>query len=204
MTTFTDKELEKMLADATPGPWKSKKSVHGNQYRYVEIGGPDGSTTLEQKPADARLLAAAPDLARALLEARKEVARLERLVYVPGVWRCAKCKLVLISTNLHADSGLMSPDNSPQQCANGCGPMWRKTERDAGNELIDQMDALQAKMDKVREIADEQAEDERLWFIPQYITEDGLQWALRRLHEAIEGKTADECAATILGAQHDE
>jgi hypothetical protein len=73
---------------------------------------------------------------------RAEITRLERLVYVPGVWRCAKCKLSLVSTNLHADSGEMSANNSPQTCPNGCGPMWRKTEREAGNELCDKCEDL--------------------------------------------------------------
>ena len=41
-------------------------------------------------------------------------------------------------------------------------------------------------MDGLRAIAAEQAEDERLWFVPVHITEDALQRALRRLHEAIE------------------
>jgi len=69
-----------------------------------------------------------------------EVARLEALVYVPGVWKCAKCKLSLISSTLNASSGQIKANNEPQQCPNGCGPLWRKTERDAGNELIDRMD----------------------------------------------------------------
>jgi hypothetical protein len=49
-------------------------------------------------------------------------------------------------------------------------------------------------------IVNEQAEDERLWFLPKYITEDYLQRALRRLHAAIEGKSPEECAASALRA----
>ena len=44
----------------------------------------------------------------------------------------------------------------------------------------------------------EQAEDEGLWFQPKYITEDVFQRALRRLHEAVEGKTSAECARAVL------
>jgi hypothetical protein len=40
---------------------------------------------------------------------------------------------------------------------------------------------------KVLAVVEEQANDEGLWFIPVTITEDILQRALRRLHEAIEG-----------------
>ena len=38
-------------------------------------------------------------------------------------------------------------------------------------------------------VVDEQAEDDNLWFRPVYITEDYLQQALRRLHEAVERDT---------------
>ena len=69
-------------------------------------------------------------------------AELERKVYVPGLWRCAKCEFEIVSTNLHASTGNFSANNSPQQCANGCGPMWRVTERDAGNRMVDRYDAL--------------------------------------------------------------
>lgn len=47
-------------------------------------------------------------------------------------------------------------------------------------------------------VVDEQAEDEGLWFQPTTITEDILQKALRRLHEAAEGKTAEQCARAVL------
>lgn len=49
-----------------------------------------------------------------------------------------------------------------------------------------------------RQVVDEQANDENLWFEPVHITEDILQKALRRLHEAVEGKTARECAIDAL------
>lgn len=66
-----------------------------------------------------------------------EVVRLEKLVYVPGLWRCPKCKLQLISSTLHVNIGRLSANTEPQRCPNECGPMWRITERDAGNEVID-------------------------------------------------------------------
>lgn len=60
---------------------------------------------------------------------------LEKLVYVPGMWKCAKCSLVVTSNYLHAETGNVSANNDPQKCLNGCGPMWRVTERDSGNEM---------------------------------------------------------------------
>jgi len=77
-----------------------------------------------------------------------KVAELEKLVYVPGVLRCAKCSLRLVSTIIDAGGGRMASDNSPHQCPNGCGPMWRLTERQAGNELCDQVDALTDKANR--------------------------------------------------------
>jgi hypothetical protein len=71
---------------------------------------------------------------------RCELERVEKLVYVPGVLKCAKCSCVLVTTNLHVNTGQVSANNDPQQCPNGCGPMWRRTERDAGNELCDRLD----------------------------------------------------------------
>ena len=53
----------------TPGPWKSKPSLHGKKYRYVQIGNDENYTTLELRPADARLISAAPDMLDALNEA---------------------------------------------------------------------------------------------------------------------------------------
>lgn len=50
------------------------------------------------------------------------------------------------------------------------------------------------KIKKLQQIVNEQAEDEGLWFIPQYITEDYLQQALRKLHEIIEDKTSEQYA----------
>lgn len=71
-----------------------------------------------------------------------EIRRLEALVYVPGVHRCPKCDLRTVSTTLHVAVGALSANNEPQLCANGCGPMWKVTERDAGNEMADRLDRV--------------------------------------------------------------
>lgn len=52
----------------TPGPWKVIKSPHGPKYRCVQIGPDDTYTTLEMMPADANLIAAAPELLALLRE----------------------------------------------------------------------------------------------------------------------------------------
>ena len=55
-------------------------------------------------------------------------------------------------------------------------------------------------------IVNEQAEDDGLWFTPQTAPEAYLQEALRRLHEAVEGKGQLECAidAVVGTAPADE
>jgi hypothetical protein len=115
---------------------KAKEQVHdepaeecdnGYPWDTFLINGDDGERLAAEEPANE----AAIERDRLMAE----VERLARLVYVPGLWRCAE--LHLVSSTLHAHSGTISANNEPQQCANGCGPMWRVTERDAGNRAID-------------------------------------------------------------------
>ena len=97
-------------------------------------------------------------LARQLLRANERLAdanaakeRAEALIYVPGVWTCAKCKLSLVSATMNAQTGLVKANTEPQQCPNGCGPLWRKTERDAGNELVDRLEKSEARVKVLEE-----------------------------------------------------
>jgi hypothetical protein len=52
----------------TPGPWKVIPPGHGHatEYLCVQFGADETYTSLELKPADARLCAAAPELLAAL------------------------------------------------------------------------------------------------------------------------------------------
>lgn len=54
------------MAKYTPGPWKVIKSPHGPKYKCVQYGADESYTSLEMLPADARLVAAAPELLEAL------------------------------------------------------------------------------------------------------------------------------------------
>lgn len=84
---------------------------------------------------------------RAKEEAEAENARLARLVYVPGQWRCAKCNFTLMQANLNANDGTVTARDQPgEKCRNCDSPLWRVTERDAGNEMIDRAaEAFEAK-----------------------------------------------------------
>lgn len=99
-------------------------------------------TPVFSRPDDEALAVMTAKLGAALAE----VERLERLVYVPGLWKCAKCKFSLTARVLYINLGRMAANERPQECANGCGPMWRVTERDAGNELCEQLAALTLKL----------------------------------------------------------
>lgn len=54
------------------------------------------------------------------------------------------------------------------------------------------------KLAELQKIVDEQACDEGLWFYAETAFETYLQAALRRLHEAIEGKSQEQCAIEAL------
>lgn len=54
-----------------------------------------------------------------------------------------------------------------------------------------------------RQIVAEQAEDEGLWFVAQYVTEAHLQQELRRLHAAIENERQEQKAEPIYAYEWD-
>ena len=88
---------------------------------------------------------------RALLDAlAKERDELRRLIYVPGLHKCAKCGCVTISTAINAETGQFRADNQPQACPNGCGPMWPVTERQAGNEMADRCEQAERERDEAK------------------------------------------------------
>jgi len=49
----------------------------------------------------------------------------ERLKYVPGHFECKKCGFGLVSKTIYMGSGTIGANTKPQECGNGCGPMWR-------------------------------------------------------------------------------
>ena len=63
-----------------------------------------------------------------------ELAKLREELYVPGVHVCPKCKFRLVSNTLYLGSGTIGADRSPKECLNGCGNMWRVSERDERKE----------------------------------------------------------------------
>lgn len=73
-------------ASFTPGPWKAVPPAHGNptEYLCVQIGEDENYSTLELKPADAKLIAASPEMYDALLPILDEAK--ERADYMHDTW----------------------------------------------------------------------------------------------------------------------
>lgn len=67
----------KKAGDHTPGPWTVIASPHGRKYRCVQLGKDDTYTTLEMLPADARLIALAPEMAEAIISLSTRLAAME-------------------------------------------------------------------------------------------------------------------------------
>jgi len=78
-----------------------------------------------------------------------------KLKYVPGQLRCKKCGCSVIKQTLYMKSGSVGVDRSPDDCPNGCGPMWRISWPDHIRDYADGTDKiiskLQAENAKLRE-----------------------------------------------------
>jgi hypothetical protein len=61
------------MSGFTPGPWRVRASPHGKRYACVQLGRDKDYTTLELEPADARLIAAAPELLEACKDALRDL-----------------------------------------------------------------------------------------------------------------------------------
>ena len=92
--------------------------------------------------------------------AQKRIAELERLVYVPGLWRCPKCSFSLMQANLNAQDGSVTARDEPgDKCPNCSSPLWRVTERDAGNEMGNRLEEQWARaMAAEKRLAEKEAE----------------------------------------------
>jgi hypothetical protein len=76
-------------------------------------------------------------LARQLTRSQESIDALEKLVYVPGQWRCPKCNFRLTQSNLYVASGTVGPrDEAGDKCPNCNGPLWRVSAMDDRNEAF--------------------------------------------------------------------
>jgi hypothetical protein len=101
------------------------------------------------------------DAAIATLQARvkerdDEIARLNKLVYVPGHWRCAKCNFRLVQSNLYAATGTVGPRDEPgDKCPNCASPLWRVSAMDDRNEAYKTANDLFDRADRLRKALQE-------------------------------------------------
>lgn len=88
--------------------------------------------------------------------------------------------------------------NVPEVYAGYCGATGNHVRA-----ILDGLEQVQVRASRhlqfARSLVDWQAEDPRLWFMPDCITEGTLQAALRKLHQVVEGKTQ---ADNIIAEQH--
>lgn len=81
-------------------------------------------------------------------ECLEEIARLAKMVYVPGAWYCPKCKFQLVTSILYAASGNIGVDRkTPDPCPNDGTPMLPQTwETDAKSMSESMPDAVAMEM----------------------------------------------------------
>lgn len=91
---MTDEELQKLLAEATPGPWIHDEEDQGKYGVNYSILRKDNIlydvAEMVGYEADARLIAAAPDLAREVLALRKVAETASAMLNHPG-WGTVVC-----------------------------------------------------------------------------------------------------------------
>lgn len=62
---------------------------------------------------------------------------LARLVYVPGLWFCPKCKFELLQSNLNCSDGTVTArDQAGDKCPNCDTPLWRVSERQRHHDVM--------------------------------------------------------------------
>jgi len=130
--------------------------TQGGREYTTNRGGLPWSDSVTKRDAPARLAAEHERLvAERTAELEARVKALEDQVYVPGVWKCDACGCGLVSTFIDATNGNMGPNNREETCPNNCGPMRRKTEREAGNELVDVCENADARIRRLEEALSE-------------------------------------------------
>lgn len=80
-------------------------------------------------------------ISKGLAEAYKRVTELESEVKFPGVMRCNACGFSRTHVIATPD-GMRAGKSEPENCPNGCGPMWHDTYRRQYDELHDAYTAL--------------------------------------------------------------
>lgn len=141
--TIRDKIVSEIMKLVQPAPMDHKPSIA----EIEKILNSDNPNRITLAPDGSAMLVAhghtVGDIADAVLRiVTPEIERLEKLVFVPGMMRCEKCKFVGMHMVMRASDGAVGvkADLEPEKCPNGCGPLWRVSERDSGNETCDRLE----------------------------------------------------------------
>lgn len=115
----------------------------------------------------------------------------EDLIYVPGLWRCAKCKFELVQATLNARDGTVSARDTPgEKCQNCSRPLWRVTEREARQEAQRECDVMWEKgraatLHQVADFLMSDAETGGSWYELSEIIRNDRMGQVRTLSDAI-------------------
>lgn len=149
-----------------------------------------------------------PAFLSALDAAIERAEKAEALVYVPGLWKCAKCDFVLVQSTLNARDGTVTPRNEPgDKCPNCASPLWRvswKAEAadrletlekffDEKAALTVERDTLRAEVERLREVlwAAQSEYDQMIWGEYSEYLEAGNR-VQQIIDAALKGNTNDE------------
>ena len=198
---------------ATPRPWRTAEEA-ALDYRpsiivtadgksriaFMYGGGPIRAISKAEERSNAALIVTAVNAHDALVAERDA---LKKLVYVPGMWRCAKCDFTLLQSNLNAVDGTVSARDEPgDKCPNCSSPLWRVTERQAGNDMADrcekeivrankvvaERDRLRRALEEARDAIEEtirRLDTFEAGFRPAHYSHFELGGALARIREAL-------------------
>lgn len=131
----------------------------------------------------------------------------EDLVYVPGLWRCAKCEFELVQATLNARDGTVSARDTPgEKCPNCQSPLWRVTERAQRQEAQRECEAMwekgrSAALHQVADFLMSDAETSCSWYELSEIIRTDRMGEVPTLSEVLRAHGPDK--APLEGETHD-
>ena len=135
-----------------------------------------------------------------LRAAEERAEKAESLVYVPGLWKCAKCNFTLVQSNLNAFDGTVTARDTPgDKCPNCNMPLWRVTWKQDRNEVYE---LCEQQIDRAR-LAEAQAAGMR-----GVLEREALNYDKRAEEAGAEAKSAEDRAQkhywTVAAKSHKE
>ena len=92
-----------MLDAATPGPWVVEAEWNVCGPNYAVVNGSTGVIDDDESAANARLIAAAPDLAAEVLRLRDQVAELKAAIVALSIHASAEAAIAALKAKLEGE-----------------------------------------------------------------------------------------------------